>query len=492
LLETASQSANWNKKIQEKPALQKELDQVNLDKTSKELEITKNDDSYKVATQTLANLKSQSFDLASIMQERITLGNEIESATESVLDLTQRLVNNQKLLSEESVIREAAKLLTVQLELSELKSTELQEAKSQYEIEATSVKSELYALRTEVEGIDTDLSTLSVTTKERTESLSKSESEIASLESKLTQFQNKASLLERVPCSGVTVNSRVLSEECELLKDAVQGKKEISAIEEILIELRAKRLKLWKEIDSLVKEKENLDRKKFLKSDLIKNLDFNFQNSELGRKIKDLELESGAIQVDITKLREQTKNLAQLDFAQERIDGYKKQIAELTQSKDAKSTRLTEIQTLIDSKSEESKAIEIAEQELKNLESNLKSLKSELETLIRNASRIDEKLSEIQKSETKLKSLKESDKSHKLTGLKLLCEGLSPKGARALMIDAAGPGISASINSVLSAMLWNKISGLPSNNQRNRQGDDQGRGFAHGVRRRDWGRISSN
>ena len=438
-------------RIAEKGKIEAEFQEKSRLEVKSKAEIVSFEQSLKVSNQTLADLKSQSYDLAKVIKEKSALQSEIAKANESKTDITNRMENNRKLLSDADSIRENAKLLKVKSDLLELKNTELHEAKSQYETEANSLKSGIAAYRNEIESIEKALTNQSVMQVNSSSQLSKVESQIASLESKLVQFQNKASLLDRVPCSGVTVNERVLSEECELLKDAVQGKKEIASLEVEIKLLKTQKDEFSKAIGEIETKTATFESEKEKCIKFRTELEQKLESLPVIQTIQELEKQTRSLQQEIPTLQEKSKNLAQLDLAEERIQDYAKQIKELESTVVAKQSRLDELAKLIESKSEESKAIENAEKEISRIESEIAKLKDSHTTLIKEISKLEEKLSEIAKAETKLATLKKSDKAEKLRGLKLLCEGLSPKGARALKLDAAGPGISASINSVLSA-----------------------------------------
>lgn len=437
-------------RVAHKPTLDAELDQYKKEKVQVEKDLSEVDKSLKVATQHLADLKSGSMEVRELMDKKQSINSEIARLNNQIAELVTRKENNSKLLSQSDAIRKAAKDLEDLNQLIQSKEQELAKAKTQSETEAESIRLKIIAVKEEYNGYSSTLQQLNLDKNSKKDLQSANKSSLSVLESTLKQLESTASLLDRVPCKDVTVGDKILVNECELLKNAVEGKNKVQSTKDSMLDKTKVQESLELEIkileDKIIEVSlamENLSKGNEKLQDELSNLPSALQ-------VKSLDKELVGLRSTIPILQEGCKFLAQLELAQEKIDDYTSQINDLKVDLDKKIQEFEQNSELIESKLEESKAIENAEIEVKKFEQTRTSILSIKDQLIAYISKTEEKLSEIDIASNRIQKIKNSPKSEKLRGLKLLAEGLSPKGVRALKLDAAGPGISAEINGILA------------------------------------------
>lgn len=405
---------------------------------------------HRKQVQKVADLKADSFDVSELMKNQTASESKLNSLSAEIDDITTRLENNKKLLDSAESIRAKAKELEELESKIESFSKDLEMAKSQYETQAESLKSGFKEKESKLNETRSTKDQLTVKFKELDSKKSTTTSQIKVLKSKLESNQSKVSLLERVPCNGVEVAGKKLNESCELLKDAISGKEQIVLLEGQIKGLEREFSELLLQEESLSSEQEKIQSEAAKLSQEIYDIQEEIDNSPLRAKIKELESLISTLKVGIPPLKEETRNLDKLDLAQERIDDYQAKLDSLSREKSSLDEELRAIADKLESKKDTLAVILKEESELNKMESEMQKLRQQSDFYLSQIGIFKARMEVIEEAEGKLKKLKNSTKAQRLTLLKLLCEGLSPKGARALKLDAAGPGISACINSILA------------------------------------------
>ncbi|WCL51455.1 AAA family ATPase [Leptospira sp. GIMC2001] len=437
------------KKIEKKEETQKLRSDLELEKSTNIKNIESCEFLQKNSMQRIADLKSQNTDVKESLEKKKKLETEKATLTTEITDIQERLKNNQTLLDKAPAIRKADMELKEVNALIEIIEKEIVSAKSQYETEAKSLRELIASTKEKVASLKLELTVKTTECTSFTTQISGLDTRIAGLNSTLESLKSKAELLDRVPCSGVTVGDKVLSEECELLKDAVEGKKKIVTVEQDIAVLEKQKAEIQEKLNASQKEKEACELSiSSLEETQIKT-EKTLENLPLLKAIEQKETTLTDLRKKVPILQEESKNIAHLDLAEERIKDYEAKLVTAKNKCSDIEQEINNLQVLLDSKDKETQAIETAESELDQINIELADLRKLKDEIIAKITTQVNSLKEIEESEIRLDKLLQSPKAQRLTYLKLLCEGLSPKGARALKLDAAGPGISASINGIL-------------------------------------------
>ncbi|PJZ51611.1 AAA family ATPase [Leptospira adleri] len=431
--------------------LRKELDtkQEILNAKIKEIEKVTQDSNEK--RQRLADLRANFKDISELKDKLEAIRKEIASDVSSIEGFEKKIeANKTQLLARSREIREA-ELNQKEWEKKEREILPKKErAKKSLEDQEKFVEEKENELSSKKTKLENEISPQEKENKIQSEIRTKLQVEKAGLASKIKETQSKTRLLSEVPCRGKIIEGIDLPEACPLLKDARVSQAELPPLLTKLEELenQISDIKIDEEFISIRKseikqiEDELLNLKSIPEFLLAKSTysDLEKELESLQAKLKD------STHTDLVKL------IPYLETAEEKIEDYKKSIQQLKESNSRKDILKSETEILINAKSDEETAITNAEKELKDSEELLTPLqesKSEIEKEIGSHSA---KLEIALKNEKRVSDLNEEriSKETQLGKLRSICEALGPKGARALMVDAAGPEISSAINSILA------------------------------------------
>lgn len=419
-------------------------------KKSKELIDSQLDENSKKTTalkDTLNTLKIGSTDLSSLLEKQKTYKKEIESIDEELKDISERRSNNLQLRDQAEEIKtavETEKQLTekfVSFETSTLILEKEYEAKSQ-EIEKSNE-----SINEKIKSLDSEKSEKQKSLDLLNEPISDLRSELSTISHKISEAKKKSELLEQVPCNGIEVSGKKLNEACLLLADAISAKSKITELEAEEKKVEVSLQEKLTEFDSIKKEIKDIDDKRFILSESLKTLDSIKSVKESIEKNKATLKE---ISAEIEPLKPLINRAPHLTVAEERIKEYDERTQQRTSKKNELAVLLKNVETLISDEQEEAEKIQKLETQIGELETKKTEISQERDNLISEISKLEAKLESIDTAKAKLSTLGIEGKLARLTRLRNLCEGLSPKGVRALRLDASGSEISATINDVLS------------------------------------------
>ncbi|TGN08593.1 AAA family ATPase [Leptospira bandrabouensis] len=397
--------------------------------------------------QRLADYKAGSTEVRELIESKKTLSADKEVLEKEIEDLSERLRNNEALKEKEPEIRTAVeKKNCLEKEISELDKSIL-EIKTKIDIETKAIENSNKEVTLELEKLENQKTSTRNEFDTANTLLSEYRSKLAKLTSEVTECQKKASLLERVPCNGVEVSGKQLTEACELLADAVKSKGRIEELQKEFDSITLQVESQVKKIDSSKLEMQRIDSEKLLTSEKLKTFD---SVKELRNKEDEIRKQISEKKTEISTFDETLKHLAHLDLIDERIRDYQAKIDISTNKKKDLESKLSEIESLITAKQSDVDGQLLIEKELSEARSKKTILNQRRDELVSNISKFESKLLQVKEAKEKLESLGTKTKLERLGRIKNLCEALSPKGVRALKLDASGPEISATINDVLS------------------------------------------
>lgn len=419
-----------------------ESDKVRIDSELASLEKNLSD-----IQQRLAEYKSESSDVQALIESRTFTEKEIKVLEDEIADISERLKNNQALKAKEKEIRSAVEKKSIlEGEISELEN-HIVLAQNQIDSATKEIEEFNKTLKIEIEELESEKEAARKNSDKLNSSWSDQRSKVAKLESEITECENKASLLQRVPCNGVEVSGKQLNESCELLADAVKSKEKIASLksehDELLKELEQEVLK----IEKFKEEMKSIDSQKLTLSSKLKTFD---SLTDERVKLENLKMDIKVKKDEITSFTDALKNLAHLDLVDERIRDYQAKIEIASNKKSELDSKLSGLALLITAKQSQVDGQLLIEKELADAKLKKDEMSKRRDEILTEVSKLETKLKQIEESKEKLEALGTPKKLERLGRLRNLCEALSPKGIRALKLDASGPEISATINEVLS------------------------------------------
>ncbi|MBM9499711.1 AAA family ATPase [Leptospira sp. 201903071] len=401
--------------------------------------------------QMVANLKANFKDISDLKEKLQTIQSEIATDVASIEGFQKKIeANKTQILARSGEIREAElnqknweeeeKILISKKERSKEKLSEIESIITEKESNLRSKKRHLEEEITHKEKENKVLSERKI----------KLQVECAGIESKINETKSKSSLLEEVPCRGKVIEGENLPDSCLLLKDARASQAELPPL-----------ILKFEEIDKLITEiyiDENYISVRKLE---IKQIDDDLQNLKLTPEYLSLKESYSGYEKELEGLQKKIKDpthsdlvklVPYLETAEEKIEDYKKSILKLEESISKKEKIQSETEILINAKSNEEAAITNAEKEFQDSEEQIEPLQKSKSDLEKEIGSISAKLEIALRNEERIADLNKEKllKETQLGKLRSICEALGPKGARALMVDAAGPEISSTINSILS------------------------------------------
>ncbi|MDZ4726167.1 MAG: SMC family ATPase [Leptospira sp.] len=397
--------------------------------------------------QELADLKSESVGVRDLLEKQTLVKADIGLLEKEITDLSERLKNNLALKEKEPEIKKAVsdkkqveekiaeleKSLSNQLTDLESKTKEIEESNKTINLEISRLEDDKTKARKEFDTISLSLSDL--------------RSKLSRLTSELTEAEKKSSLLSRVPCNGVEVSGKKLTESCELLADAVAAQSRIVEIKKDFDQVTIDSNVLVLKSDQINLQLKTIDDSKLKESEKLKNFD---SLAEFKTEIEKIRKEIQSEKLKLTQYADIEKQIANLALVDERVKDYQGKI-DIANSKKAELTmNLESLVKLISDKQSEVDVLEGVEEDLRIKTEWKKIASSKRDELISKISKLEAKLTQIEEAKSRLESLGTQAKLDRLTRLKNLAEALSPKGVRALKLDAAGPEISQTINDILS------------------------------------------
>ena len=288
--------------------------------------------------------------------------------------------------------------------------------------------------------------------------------ELESLQRSLTEAQKSAGLLGEVPCSGDP-----MSEQCKLLASARKVREGIPMIEAMVEGSKAEAARLEEELakaealadaaGELAKERgdayQAFDSSAMIATEEAALADARARLKEAADTRQSAVTEARAVVAKLDAEAEQVAELAGkaelLAGAKERIDDYQAEIDQATAQIERLTKEKAEIEARLSTEDVAAKLDELSGQ-IGAIEAAIEKLSNDRDAVAGEVTNLAAKIEAEKMSEEKRVAIRaELDKLKSRHGLlKILRRGLGPQGARALIIDAAGPAISRTINALLS------------------------------------------
>ncbi|WP_246834293.1 endonuclease [Leptospira gomenensis] len=403
------------------------------------------------AVQSLADLKANALETREYLDKKDRLEKEYYTEIEALKNLTTRRDNNQVL-----VLDRKAEILQAVEENEQfgkkilLHKKILNQLQDQFFSVNAVIDEEARAYKAEIENLQTKIVSLEENRDIEKASVSSFNSLLTRVQTELQQARKSSALLSEVPCKGKIVEGVDLPEACPLLKDARSNHSRI-------LDLETEELKL----------KNSLADRPDVETPVLEaraELKFAQAGLELLRidpriiALKEKESENGAVIREIesvlndSKFKDLLKMAPELSVADERVKEYDRQINSVSERISNIDSELYSVNEFLSTVSEVSKTIEEKEEALSKIRANIEDQTEEQKKHIATLGGLVSRLEKAVETQARIEEFQKSisEKYERLTLLKTLCEGLSPKGARALKLDAAGPEISATINAILS------------------------------------------
>lgn len=431
--------------------LQASADELSLELSTTEseertlsTELARKTRDLEAAQQALADAKANEQGTRELVETLRELETEVESKRSQIKDLAERIANNRTLLlNRENEIRHAAseyQRLAIEIRDAEQTNHSNERALEQAEQKA---KRERDAILAEIPTAEGRLREKTRAREALSVDREKHVRELSSIEVRLSEAQRRSALLQQVPCGGTP-----MSNECTLLADARSAAQSVDKLTADVAGAKAAIATIDSQID-LAAEKELRERidalNKMARQVGVEEVEAARRAVQRGRTtIAELLAEQNAHQKDASLL-------PNLELAREKIQTYETQKEELEASILQLEDRIGDLQRRIDTagKSEETQRLAERYDALKQIiamdterQKSLIARIGELRSAVANAQAVEERIAGL---DARLKGLLEKERIYGI-----LREGLGPKGARALLIDAAGPAISAAINAILT------------------------------------------
>lgn len=438
---------NYRELIQEENAIGESFQ---IKKEAKDLidaKLTENTQAISTIKDSLNTVKSGSMDLSSLLEKKKNYIGEIKSISDELKDISERRSNNLLLRDQAENIKAAVdseKQLTEKYNSIESQILVLE---ADYETKSQEIEKSNESIQKEIKTLESKKTEKQKNLDLLNESISGFRSKLSTLSNKISEAKNKSALLEQVPCNGVEVSGKKLNEACLLLADAISAKAKITELEAEEKTAESTLQEKLKEVETIKNDFKKIDEDRLNLSENLKSLDSIKSIKETIEKHKATIRE---ITAQIEQLKPLVNRASHLAVAEERIKEYDERFDQRTAKKNELESQLKSVETLISDEEEEAEKIQKLESQISDIESKGTELSRERDTLISEISKLEAKLETIDNAKAKMAILGIDGKLDRLTRLKNLCEGLSPKGVRALKLDASGPEISATINEVLS------------------------------------------
>lgn len=438
---------NYRELIQEEKTIEESFRIKKEAKDTIDAKLAENTQAIITIKESLNTLKSGSMDLSSLLEKKKNYIGEIKTISDELTDISERRANNLLLKDQAEKIKAAVDSEKQFIEKYNSIESQIAVLDSDYEAKSQEIEKSNELIQKEIKNLDSKKTEKQKSLDLLNESISGFRSKLSTLSNKISEAKNKSALLEQVPCNGVEVSGKKLNEACLLLADAISAKAKIAELEAEEKTAESTLQEKLKEVDSVKNDIKKIDEDRFNLSENLKSLDSIKSIKETIEKHKATLRE---ITAQIEQLKPLVNRASHLAVAEERIKEYDERFDQRTAKKNELEGQLKSVETLISDEEEEAEKIQKLESQISDIESKGTELSRERDSLISEISKLEAKLETIDNAKAKMAILGIDGKLDRLTRLKNLCEGLSPKGVRALKLDASGPEISATINEVLS------------------------------------------
>jgi exonuclease SbcC len=441
------------------------------------------EEKIEAAIQSVANAKANGQAVDDLKREAANLENEITEARKLVADFDERIRNNESLLGKKAEIESAVATIKSEQGIIQLSEDFISEAHKQSNdtqalIDAWHVEQAKRhaAARETLEGTQKLQIDHQFSVNQTLNLISQKENESKSLNAQIEGLRASTLIIDRVPCKGMEINSS-----CELLQNAHSN---VLKVEQLVNEIQTIDRHLISLQDDLA-----------MANDLLQFANSNLQGARenMGKvsALKPNEEWAKSIQVfrsqvltaqetiDHSKkaiaIAEATaKNAQHLAQAEEKISDYRTQQAPLQAKIESNKFALAAKHSKIAEAADILETIAAADIVKAQLANEKKALEADKQTALNELARID---AEQKKAETLQAQIAELDgditeRSGLLAEIQLLREGLGPKGAKNVKIDAAGKAITERANRLIRIGLGPQFS-LSINTLRELQSKDE-------------------
>lgn len=424
-------------------------------------EIAKLDEQIQHAIQSVADARANAQGSEYLKTQREQLQQQIRADEAAQLDKQERIKNNEELvINRAESIRQAVK----DQEAATLKIQQLQDSITQNQEYANQAQAKLdqwYKDQREraadagwnLTEAQSQLMTLQAQLRDLEMVKAKHLSDKTATEGKINALRPSTEIIDRVPCQGLEINTS-----CELLQNAHANAHEIAQLAQHLTTLES----------VIPQAQEAIDQKKIEIQDQQSTVDalqddvtainaeqppveFVSALVDLNRWINSEKEEINVNQAIIQAAAPLAKFAQQLHGAVEKVAEYRQELVLIDERLNANRAAVAEIdqkladtanlEAVIASKDEEKQQFQAQKKILEGKNEEVKKQVNQTETLLSRADELATRLNEL-KAEI-------AEQSAALADIQLLREGLGPKGAKNIKIDAAGKAITERANRLI-------------------------------------------
>ncbi len=381
-----------------------------------------------------------------LKRESANLEKDITADNGELNDLNTRLTNNRTLLEQQDSVRAAV----VTVKENRLAIAALQEkiAADQEFIDGWE-KANRLEIAQAGEALNAEkplLASLEQAVRDWQGDINKQASEIESKQRQIQALTPSTQIIERVPCKGMDIN-----ETCELLQNAHANVIAIAALKDEIVLIEREKTQAEQ---SLVEAQHSCEEKR----KLVADLDSAYQ-AVLAKVVpEEWKTSIGLSRTKIQELNEaiqQAEPLAnkegKLEGLQERVDDYEIRIPALVAKIEANTAALLAKQEAIKAASDITATLAQAEAAKNGLEAQRQQLESTKQTLANQLAQVNAAIVSAAQLNELISDIEKEIGVHgeALAEIQLLREGLGPKGAKNVKIDAAGKAITERANRLI-------------------------------------------
>lgn len=442
-------------------ALNQQLAQAQVELSVLEAEAASLEQRTQDAIQRVANAQANAQGLDDLRREIANLEAEIAADNKEKAELLERVRNNQELvINRRDEILQAAATIESEQKIIKIGYSNLQELQKSLKSGQEAIEKWNLKIREKVEVINQRLSEqraklLSVEGQLRDAQMSKAKLNTVKVtaEGKIVSLKPSTEIIERVPCVGMEINNS-----CELLKNAHAN---VQQIAKLILEI-ADTEKAIAEADTAIQQLEIKVEVEKKDLNIIQDDLNNFMSKKLPAEmteaitaveqcIKETNGKIEAANKAITIAEPLAKMTDKLEGAEERVKDYNARLAVLDDKIQVNSEALETKRAKVAEASNVEATIRAAEQEKQSLSASKVMNEQKQKILTQSFGSINSSLELADKLESDVKKLDAeiAEYAGSLAEVALLREGLGPKGAKNLKIDAAGKAITERANRLI-------------------------------------------
>lgn len=447
--------------IPDTESLSQQLSTLHADVDRHNLSIQQIDKDIEAAVQSVANAKANAQGVDDLKREANNLLDEIKADEKEADDLAERIKNNQELvINRKDEITKAVITTEVNRKLIQEQQERLVELQKYAQQAQGSLEHWNQGQRKLISDVNEKLSTeraklLTLEGQLRDATMAKARIQTArsTAEGRIASLKPSTELLDRVPCNGMEINAS-----CELLKNAHANVQEIEkltlelsvldgnlkAADVTIGELEVKIEDQKNDISALEDDQKSILEEKAPPEYAQALEDFN-------RRIQDANQQISAANQHIKDAEALVKLADKLEGAEEKVADYQARLDVLRKKIQANDLAHQSKMAKIAEASNIEATVQAAEIKKSSLQSERQAVEVKIKAAQETIGQVNAKLEEAKRLTQASESLKAeiTEQQAALAEIQILRDGLGPKGAKNVKIDAAGKAITERANRLI-------------------------------------------